>query len=95
MQPYHPSYHLPVTVLRPFNTFGPRQSAHAVIPTTMSQALAGGPVRLGSLTPRRAPTYVEDTAAGYLPRSRPPRRSAAPCNWVPAPTSAWAKSSNS
>jgi NAD dependent epimerase/dehydratase len=66
MQSYNRSYDLPVTVLRPFNTFGPRQSARAVIPTIISQALAGGPVRLGSLSPRRDLTYVEDTAEGYV-----------------------------
>ena len=66
MESYNRTYDLPVTVLRPFNTFGPRQSARAVIPTIISQALAGGPVRLGSLSPRRDLTYVEDTAEGYL-----------------------------
>jgi NAD dependent epimerase/dehydratase len=63
---WHRTYELPATVLRPFNTYGPRQSARAVIPTIISQALAGGPVRLGSLTPRRDLTYVEDTVAGFL-----------------------------
>ena len=66
MESYHRSYDLPVTVLRPFNTFGPRQSARAVIPTIISQALADGPVRLGSLSPRRDLTYVEDTVEGYI-----------------------------
>lgn len=66
MDSFHRTYGLPVTVLRPFNTFGPRQSARAVIPTIVSQVLAGGPVRLGSLTPRRDLTYVDDTVAGYL-----------------------------
>lgn len=62
---YHRSFGLPVSILRPFNTFGPRQSARAVIPTIISQALAGGVVRLGSLDPRRDLTYVKDTAAGF------------------------------
>jgi len=66
MESYHHTYGLPVTVLRPFNTFGPRQSARAVIPTIISQALTRGTVRLGSLTPRRDLTYVEDTVDGYL-----------------------------
>jgi NAD dependent epimerase/dehydratase len=66
MESYHRTYGLPVTILRPFNTFGPRQSARAVIPTIISQALAGGPVRLGSLAPRRDLTYVEDTVEGFL-----------------------------
>jgi dTDP-glucose 4,6-dehydratase len=63
---YHKSFGLPVAVLRPFNTFGPRQSARAIIPTIISQALAGGPLRLGSLEPRRDLTYVKDTADGFV-----------------------------
>ena len=62
---YHKSFDLPVTVLRPFNTFGPRQSARAIIPTIISQAIARSKVKLGSLDPRRDLTYVEDTAAGF------------------------------
>lgn len=61
------SFEVPVTTLRPFNTFGPRQSARAVIPTILSQLLAGaGRVRLGSLTPRRDLTFVSDTVQGFL-----------------------------
>ena len=63
---WHRSYELPVTVLRPFNTFGPHQSARAIIPTIISQALAGDTLRLGSLHPRRDLTYVEDTAAAFV-----------------------------
>jgi dTDP-glucose 4,6-dehydratase len=63
---YHRSFGTPVVTLRPFNTFGPRQSARAFIPTIISQALAGGPVRLGSLTPERDMTFVADTVAGFL-----------------------------
>ncbi|MCB2102999.1 MAG: GDP-mannose 4,6-dehydratase [Rhodobacterales bacterium] len=63
---YHRSFGLPVVTLRPFNTFGPRQSARAVIPTIITQALDGGPVRLGNLTPTRDLTYVSDTVAGFL-----------------------------
>jgi NAD dependent epimerase/dehydratase len=66
MDAWHRTYDLPVSVLRPFNTYGPHQSARAVIPTIISQALAGGPVRLGSLHPRRDLTFVEDTVAGFL-----------------------------
>lgn len=62
---YHRAFGLPVAILRPFNTFGPRQSARAIIPTIISQALARGRVRLGSLDPRRDLTYVKDTAAGF------------------------------
>jgi dTDP-glucose 4,6-dehydratase len=66
MDSFHRSFELPVIVLRPFNTYGPRQSARAVIPTLISQALAGTTVRLGSLDPRRDLTFVEDTVAGFL-----------------------------
>ncbi|WP_435007393.1 GDP-mannose 4,6-dehydratase [Tundrisphaera lichenicola] len=63
---YHRAFGLPVSILRPFNTFGPRQSARAIIPTIISQALTRPVVRLGSLDPRRDLTYVKDTAAGFL-----------------------------
>lgn len=63
---YHRAFGLPVTILRPFNTFGPRQSARAIIPTIISQALTRPVVRLGSLDPRRDLTYVKDTAAGFV-----------------------------
>jgi nucleoside-diphosphate-sugar epimerase len=66
MDSFHRSHDLPVTVLRPFNTYGPRQSARAVIPTIITQALAGDVLRLGALDPRRDLTYVEDTVAGAL-----------------------------
>jgi dTDP-glucose 4,6-dehydratase len=62
---FHRSFGLPVTVLRPFNTYGPRQSARAVIPTIIVQALREDVVRLGSLDPRRDLTYVSDTARGF------------------------------
>ncbi|MEU5212616.1 GDP-mannose 4,6-dehydratase [Streptomyces sp. NPDC020742] len=61
------AFELPVTVVRPFNTYGPRQSARAVIPTILAQLHAGArQIRLGSLTPTRDFTYVTDTAAGFL-----------------------------
>lgn len=64
---FHLSYGLPVVTLRPFNTFGPRQSARAVIPTLISQAVAGkNHVRLGALTPTRDFTFVTDTAAAFV-----------------------------
>lgn len=63
---FHRSFGLPVTVVRPFNTYGPRQSMRAVLPTIAVQALSGGPVRLGALDPRRDMTYVADTVAGFL-----------------------------
>jgi dTDP-glucose 4,6-dehydratase len=62
---YFRAFGLPVTVLRPFNTFGPRQSARAIIPTIISQALSRPTVKLGRLDPRRDLTYVKDTASGF------------------------------
>jgi NAD dependent epimerase/dehydratase len=69
---FHRSYELPATIVRPFNTYGPRQSMRAVLPTIVVQALAGGPVRLGSLDPRRDMTYVTDTVAGFIAAARTP-----------------------
>jgi NAD dependent epimerase/dehydratase len=64
---YHLSFDLPVVTLRPFNTFGPRQSARAVIPTIVGQIAAGtSPLRLGALEPTRDFTFVSDTAAAFL-----------------------------
>lgn len=63
---YWRSFELPVAIIRPFNTFGPRQSARAVIPTIISQALRGGDIKLGSLTPTRDMNYVDNTVDGFL-----------------------------
>jgi len=63
---YHRSYDLPVAIARPFNAYGPRQSARAVIPTIVSQALQQEEVRLGSLDPVRDLTFVEDTVNGFI-----------------------------
>lgn len=63
---FYCSFNLPVATIRPFNTFGPRQSARAVIPTIISQALAGDTIRLGALTPVRDFTFVEDTVAAFM-----------------------------
>jgi NAD dependent epimerase/dehydratase len=63
---YFRSFGTPVVTLRPFNTYGPRQSARAFIPTIVSQALARDEIRLGSLTPERDMTYVGDTVAGFM-----------------------------
>jgi len=60
------TYELPGVILRPFNTFGPRQSARAVVPTIITQLLRGPRLKLGSLDPRRDLTYVGDTVAGFL-----------------------------
>lgn len=63
---YFRSFGLPVVIVRPFNTYGPRQSARAVIPTILSQALTSPSLRLGSLEPVRDLLFVRDTAAGFL-----------------------------
>lgn len=63
---YHRAFGVPVTILRPFNTFGPRQSARAIIPTIISQALTRPVVKLGRLDPRRDLTYVKDTVSGFV-----------------------------
>jgi NAD dependent epimerase/dehydratase len=63
---YHRSFGLPVTVVRPFNTYGPRQSTRAVIPTIIAQTLAADAIRLGNLDPVRDLVFVADTVAGFL-----------------------------
>lgn len=64
---FYRSFDTPVTIVRPFNTYGPRQSARAVIPTIISQLLAGKEeIKLGSLTPTRDFNYVKDTVAGFI-----------------------------
>ncbi|MEA4911921.1 MAG: NAD-dependent 4,6-dehydratase LegB [Oscillospiraceae bacterium] len=64
---FYRSFQTPVTIVRPFNTYGPRQSARAVIPTIISQLLTGATeIKLGSLTPTRDFNYVKDTAAGFM-----------------------------
>ena len=64
---FYRSFELPVAIVRPFNTYGPRQSARAVIPTIITQLLAGKTeIKLGSLTPTRDFNYVKDTAAGFI-----------------------------
>jgi NAD dependent epimerase/dehydratase len=64
---FHKSFETPVTVLRPFNTYGPRQSARAVIPTIISQIACGSrQIKLGALTPTRDFTFVRDTALGFI-----------------------------
>lgn len=64
---FYRSFNLPVSIVRPFNTYGPRQSARAVIPTIITQLLAGKEeIKLGSLTPTRDFNYVKDTANGFI-----------------------------
>lgn len=60
------SFNLPVVTIRPFNTFGPRQSARAVIPTIISQCLAGERVKLGNLSPTRDLNFVSNTVDGFI-----------------------------
>jgi len=64
---YYRSFDLPVKIIRPFNTYGPRQSARAIIPTIISQILSGQTkIKLGNLSPTRDLTFVRDTASAYL-----------------------------
>lgn len=64
---FYRSFDLPVTIVRPFNTYGPRQSARAVIPTIITQLLAGAKeIKLGSLSPTRDFNFVKDTANGFI-----------------------------
>jgi NAD dependent epimerase/dehydratase len=70
---YHASFGLPVVTLRPFNTYGPRQSTRAVIPTILAQMVVGSrEIRLGSLDPRRDFTYVSDSVAGFMAAASAP-----------------------
>jgi len=66
VESYCRSFSLPAVTVRPFNTYGPRQSARAVIPTIISQVLQGPEVRLGSLDPVRDMTFIDDTVAGFI-----------------------------
>jgi NAD dependent epimerase/dehydratase len=63
---FHRSFDVPASIVRPFNTYGPRQTTRAIIPTIISQALAGKGVALGSLSPTRDFNYVTDTAEGFV-----------------------------
>ena len=67
---FHLSFDLPVTTVRPFNTYGPRQSSRAIIPTIVVQALTLGELSLGNLEPVRDLTFVTDTAAGFVEASK-------------------------
>ncbi|MBF0532485.1 MAG: SDR family NAD(P)-dependent oxidoreductase [Candidatus Omnitrophica bacterium] len=64
---FYRSFDMPITIVRPFNTYGPRQSARAIIPTVITQLLAGkSKIKLGDLTPTRDFTYVKDTVQGFI-----------------------------
>jgi len=71
---FYRSFNLPVTIVRPFNTFGPRQSARAVIPTIITQLLAGKTdIKLGALHPTRDLLFVKDTACGFVEIANSPK----------------------
>ena len=72
---YYLSFGTPVVVCRPFNTFGPRQSTRAVIPTIITQCLAGKDVKLGSLTPTRDMNFVSNTVEGFMSAAHGPDES--------------------
>lgn len=66
VEAFHLTYGLPVTTIRPFNTYGPRQSSRAIVPTIITQALTGDELKLGSLSPTRDLNYVLDTVSGFV-----------------------------
>jgi NAD dependent epimerase/dehydratase len=70
VESYWRSFNLPVCIIRPFNTYGPRQSVRAFIPTIITQALSSDVVRLGSLDPVRDMTFVKDTVRGFIAGSK-------------------------
>jgi nucleoside-diphosphate-sugar epimerase len=70
---FHLTYNLPVAIIRPFNTYGPRQSARAVIPTIITQALSKDEVRLGATHPTRDFNYMEDTVEGFIKVAESPK----------------------
>jgi NAD dependent epimerase/dehydratase len=70
---FYRAYDLPVAICRPFNTYGPRQSMRAVIPTIITQALYRNEIRLGDTSPTRDFTFVEDTVAGFISIAESPR----------------------
>jgi NAD dependent epimerase/dehydratase len=66
VESYHLAFGLPTVTVRPFNTFGPRQSARAIIPTVITQILSGAKqIRIGSITPTRDFSFIEDTVSGF------------------------------
>ena len=70
---FYLSFGLPVVTVRPFNTYGPRQSARAVIPTIVTQALGDEPIRLGNIEPTRDLNYVADTVEGFIKAAESPK----------------------
>ena len=72
VESFYCAYDLPVVTVRPFNTFGPRQSGRAVVPAIITQALAGETIQLGNLDTRRDFTYVDDTVDGFIKAAEAP-----------------------
>jgi NAD dependent epimerase/dehydratase len=72
VESYHLSFGVPVSTVRPFNTYGPRQSARAIVPTIISQALSQKEIRLGRLDPIRDMNFVQDTVEGFLKIAQAP-----------------------
>ncbi len=70
---FYLSYGMPISIIRPFNTYGPRQSARAIIPSLMSQILGNDEVTLGSTNPTRDFTYVSDTVKGFIMIAESPK----------------------
>ena len=78
---FYRSFNLPLTIVRPFNTFGPRQSARAIIPTVITQLHAGlKTIKLGDLTPTRDLVYIKDTVAGFIAIAKCDRLIGHECN---------------
>ncbi len=73
VESFYLSFGLPVVTVRPFNTFGPRQSARAVIPTIVTQALTESKISLGNLAPTRDLNYVSDTVSGFIKAAESPK----------------------
>ena len=63
---FQKSFNMPVTIIRPFNTFGPRQSLRAVIPTILFQATVKDEIKLGNISSKRDFTFVDDTVNGFI-----------------------------
>lgn len=80
VESYWRSFDLPVCTIRPFNTYGPRQSARAIIPTIISQALTTGHIRLGNLSPVRDMTFVKDTVRGFIAGAKSDKCIGTVCN---------------
>jgi NAD dependent epimerase/dehydratase len=80
VESFYRSFSLPACIIRPFNTYGPRQSARAIIPTIIAQALSGDVVRLGNVDPVRDMTFVSDTARGFIAGAKSDRCLGTVCN---------------